>query len=90
MAWWPTLACFWSALPLMTEDGPPDSRLVKILEFLNWLVEEFKPLVYYVMMALIWAGIAQGKGRSGLVWFVLALMFPVLSWLAILLLPARR
>lgn len=43
------------------------------------------------IMAMIWAGIAQGKGRSGLVWGLLSLVFPILSWAILLLLkPAPR
>lgn len=38
-------------------------------------------------LALINAGLAQGKGRSGLFWFVISLLFGPLATLLIVLLP---
>jgi hypothetical protein len=38
-------------------------------------------------LALINAGLAQGKGRSGLFWFVISLLFGPLATLFIVLLP---
>ena len=38
-------------------------------------------------IALLWTGVAQGKGRRGLVWFPLCLVLPGLSWLAVVLVP---
>ena len=39
-------------------------------------------------LALINAGLAQGKGRSGLVWFVVSLLLGPLATLLIVALPA--
>lgn len=41
-------------------------------------------------LALINAGLAQGKNRSGLIWFLLSLPFGPLATLALVLLPAVR
>nr|WP_255436927.1 antitermination protein NusB [Rhodanobacter sp. PCA2] len=41
-------------------------------------------------MALINAGLAQGKNRSGLLWFLLSVPFGPLATLALVLLPKQR
>nr|WP_225578239.1 antitermination protein NusB [Rhodanobacter sp. 7MK24] len=41
-------------------------------------------------MALINAGLAQGKNRSGLRWFLLSLLFGPLTTLVLVLLPKER
>lgn len=41
-------------------------------------------------LALINAGLAQGKHRSGLIWFLLSLPFGPLATLALVLLPTVR
>ena len=41
-------------------------------------------------LALINAGLAQGKNRNGLVWFLLSLPFGPFATLAIVLLPKVR
>ncbi|HEX7813647.1 antitermination protein NusB [Dyella sp.] len=41
-------------------------------------------------LALINAGLAQGKNRSGLVWFLLSLVFGPLATLALVLMPKVR
>jgi hypothetical protein len=41
-------------------------------------------------LALINAGLAQGKNRSGLLWFVLSLLFGPLATLVLVVLPKVR
>jgi hypothetical protein len=41
-------------------------------------------------LALINAGLAQGKNRSGLLWFLLSLLFGPLTTLVLILLPKVR
>lgn len=41
-------------------------------------------------LALVNAGLAQGKNRSGLLWFALSLLFGPLATLALVLLPKVR
>jgi len=41
-------------------------------------------------LALINAGLAQGKNRSGLLWFLLSLPFGPLATLVLVLLPKQR
>lgn len=41
-------------------------------------------------LALINAGLAQGKNRSGLLWFLLSVLFGPLATLVIVLLPKVR
>jgi len=41
-------------------------------------------------LALINAGLAQGKNRSGLLWFLLSVPFGPLATLALVLLPKQR
>ncbi|HEV2540603.1 MAG TPA: antitermination protein NusB [Frateuria sp.] len=41
-------------------------------------------------LALINAGLAQGKNRSGLLWFLLSLVFGPLATLVLVLLPKVR
>ncbi len=41
-------------------------------------------------LALINAGLAQGKNRSGLLWFLLSLPFGPLATLVLVLLPKAR
>ena len=41
-------------------------------------------------LALINAGLAQGKNRSGLLWFLLSLLFGPIATLVLVLLPKTR
>ncbi|AIF46278.1 hypothetical protein [Dyella japonica] len=41
-------------------------------------------------LALINAGLAQGKNRSGLLWFLLSLVFGPLATLVLVLMPKAR
>jgi hypothetical protein len=41
-------------------------------------------------LALINAGLAQGKNRSGLLWFLLSVVFGPLATLVLVLLPKER
>lgn len=41
-------------------------------------------------LALINAGLAQGKNRSGLLWFLLSLVFGPFATLALVLMPKAR
>ncbi|MBD8898855.1 antitermination protein NusB [Rhodanobacter sp. DHG33] len=41
-------------------------------------------------LALINAGLAQGKNRSGLLWFLVSLLFGPLATLVLVLLPKER
>ncbi|HEX7898409.1 MAG TPA: hypothetical protein VF950_11660 [Planctomycetota bacterium] len=41
-------------------------------------------------LSLINAGLAQGKGRSGLLWFLLSLLLGPIATLLIVVLPAER
>jgi hypothetical protein len=49
----------------------------------------FEPQYYvgWFTLALINAGLAQGKNRSGLLWFVVSIFFGPLITLVIVLLP---
>jgi hypothetical protein len=51
------------------------------------------PFPYYAgwgTLALINAGLAQGKGRSGLLWFILSLFLGPLATFLVVLFPATR
>jgi len=41
-------------------------------------------------LALLNAGLAQGKNRSGLIWFLLSLVFGPLATLALVVMPKVR
>jgi len=41
-------------------------------------------------LSLINAGLAQGKGRSGLIWFLVSLLLGPIATLLIVVLPAER
>jgi hypothetical protein len=41
-------------------------------------------------LALLNAGLAQGKNRSGLIWFLLSIVFGPLATLALVLMPKVR
>jgi hypothetical protein len=42
-------------------------------------------------LALVNAGLAQGKGRSGLAWFLLSLLLgPIATFLVVVLEPVRK
>lgn len=47
-------------------------------------------LVGWGTLALINAGIAQGKGRSGFAWFVISLLLGPVATLLVVLFPDRR
>ena len=47
-------------------------------------------LVIVLVLAFIVSKIAGSKGRSSVVWFVLGLIFPLLSLLVVLVLPRKR
>ena len=50
------------------------------------------PPFYYVgwpTLALINAGLAQGKNRSGLIWFFISLLFGPLATLVLVILPKK-
>jgi hypothetical protein len=51
------------------------------------------PFPYYAgwgTLALINAGLAQGKGHSGLLWFIVSLFLGPLATLLVVLFPAAR
>ncbi len=52
-------------------------------------VEYIQPSYYveWFTLALLNAGIAQGKGRGGLVWFLISIFFGPLATLVLVLLP---
>lgn len=61
------------------------------MEHLALFASERAPyFVGWGTLALINAGLAQGKGRSGLVWFLLSLLFGPLATLVLVLLPKPR
>lgn len=49
----------------------------------SWLMDLLPILVGWVTLALVNAGLAQGKHRRGLVWFALSLPFGPLATLAL-------
>ncbi|MET0330681.1 MAG: antitermination protein NusB [Dyella sp.] len=55
--------------------------------FLNFAGGQAPWFVGWGTLALINAGLAQGKNRSGLLWFVLSLPFGPLATLVLVLLP---
>lgn len=55
-----------------------------------WLMQGLPILIGWVTLALINAGLAQGKQRRGLVWFALSLVFGPLATLALVLMPRAR
>lgn len=55
-----------------------------------WFVGWGVPALIWVTLALINAALAQGKNRSGLLWFALSLPFGPLATLLLVLLPRVR
>lgn len=56
-----------------------------------WFAAERAPFfVGWGTLALINAGLAQGKGRRGWVWFLVSLLLGPLATLIVVLLPAVR
>jgi hypothetical protein len=52
------------------------------------LISEGLPLVIgWITLALVDAGLAQGKHRRGFVWFLLSLVFGPLATLVLVMLP---
>ncbi len=73
-----------------SEDDESDSAYVTISGMLRPLTVELLQPGYYLgwgTLALINAGIAQGKNRSGLAWFLLSLLFGPLATFILVLLP---
>ncbi len=58
---------------------------VAVLSFLWWLVFFFA----WVIFIFITITIARSKGRSGLLWGILACFFPLITIIVLLLIPAR-
>ena len=55
------------------------------------LITEGLPIIIgWITLALVNAGLAQGKHRRGLVWFVLSLVFGPLATLALVVMPKAR
>ncbi|HEX7339503.1 MAG TPA: antitermination protein NusB [Rhodanobacteraceae bacterium] len=55
-----------------------------------WLNEILPLAIGWVTLALINAGLAQGKGRRGLVWFALSIILGPLATLALVVMPKAR
>ena len=52
-----------------------------------------EPPFYYVgwgTLALINAGLAQGKGRSGLIWFIISIFLGPIATLILVLLSSKK
>ncbi|GLQ97742.1 hypothetical protein GCM10007863_21620 [Dyella mobilis] len=61
------------------------------MDSFSMLAEGHAPwFVGWGTLALINAGLAQGKNRSGLLWFVLSLLFGPLATLVLVVLPKVR
>ena len=58
---------------------------VAVLAFLWWLIII---VAWFVFLSLTIA-IARSKGRSGLLWGLLACFFPLITIIVLLLIPAR-
>ncbi len=55
------------------------------------LMTEILPIIIgWITLALVNAGLAQGKNRRGLVWFLLSLVFGPLATLALVTLSKAR
>jgi hypothetical protein len=59
--------------------------IVAALEFFWWLVF----VVAWLLFLSITIAIARSKGRSALLWGLLACFFPLITIIIVLLLPAR-
>jgi hypothetical protein len=59
---------------------------VAALAFLWWLIVFFA----WVIFIFLTITIARSKGRSGLLWGILACFFPLITIIVLLLIPARR
>ncbi|HET7266580.1 MAG TPA: antitermination protein NusB [Oleiagrimonas sp.] len=55
-----------------------------------WLHEGLPIIIGWVTLALVNAGLAQGKHRRGSIWFLLSLVFGPLATLALVLMPKAR
>ena len=53
------------------------------------MTDPIEPGLYWFTLSLVNAGIAQGKGRSGLVWWAWSLLLGPLATLLIVLRPPR-
>jgi len=58
---------------------------VAVLAFLWWLLIFFA----WVIFIFFTITIARSKGRSGLLWGILACFFPLITIIVLLLIPAR-
>ncbi|WP_225737685.1 antitermination protein NusB [Dyella acidiphila] len=62
-----------------------------LVESFSMLAQGHAPwFVGWGTLALINAGLAQGKNRSGLVWFLLSVLFGPLATLVLVLMPKVR
>ncbi len=59
---------------------------VAVLAFLWWLII----VVAWVIFIFITISIARAKGRSGLLWGILACFFPLITIIVLLVIPPRR
>lgn len=55
-----------------------------------WLHEGLPLIIGWVTLALVNAGLAQGKSRRGGLWFLLSLVFGPLATLALVVMPKAR
>ncbi|HET7358640.1 MAG TPA: antitermination protein NusB [Rhodanobacteraceae bacterium] len=54
------------------------------------MLEVLPIIIGWVTLALVNAGLAQGKNRRGAVWFVLSLVFGPLATLTLVFVPKQR
>jgi hypothetical protein len=62
----------------------------RVVDHLSTFAEGAPWFVGWGTLALINAALAQGKNRSGLLWFLLSLLFGPLATLLLVLLPKVR
>ncbi len=62
------------------------AEIFAALAFFWWLVFVF----LWVIFIFFTVTIARSKGRSGLLWGILACFFPLITIIVLLLIPARR
>lgn len=60
-------------------------HMLAALDFLWWLVIVF----FWVMFLALTMTIARSKGHNPILWMVLAIFFPVISFIIVLALPNR-
>lgn len=60
--------------------------VVAALGFLWWLLA----FIAWVIFLSITIAIARSKGRSAILWGILAVFFPLITIIVLLLIPARR